>query len=57
MRLRPTRVLYGPPGDYSGKGRPAKHGDKFTLKDKSSWPEAEVQQSIHTEHLGQLRVQ
>lgn len=56
MRLRPNRVLYGSPSDYSGKGRPAKHGDKFTLKDPASWPVAEAQQSVHTEQLGQLRL-
>lgn len=56
MRLRPNRVLYGSPSDYSGKGRPAKHGNKFTLKDEASWPAAEAQQSVHTEQLGPLRL-
>lgn len=37
MRLRPNRVLYGPPKPYAGQGRPSKHGRKFTLKDPDSW--------------------
>jgi hypothetical protein len=56
MRLRPNRVLYGPPPAYSGRGRPAKHGDKFTLKDSSTWPEASEQQSLQDDKLGALRL-
>ncbi|MEM7771014.1 MAG: hypothetical protein AAF327_10955 [Cyanobacteria bacterium P01_A01_bin.37] len=36
MRLRPNRVLYGPPKPYEGWGRPSKHGRTFTLKDPDS---------------------
>jgi hypothetical protein len=32
IRLRPNRVLYHAPGTYQGKGRPRKHGEKFSLK-------------------------
>ena len=56
MRLRPNRVLYGPPPPYSGKGRPAKHGDKFALKDRQTWWEPEQQQTINDETLGQIRM-
>ncbi len=56
MRLRPNRVLYGPPAEYSGRGRPPKHGDKFTLKEKQTWWAAEAQQSVQTEQLGLLRL-
>lgn len=56
MRLRPNRVLYGLAPDYSGQGRPAKHGDKFTLKDETSWPAAEAQHSVHSEQLGSLKL-
>ncbi|MGC1308420.1 MAG: NF041680 family putative transposase [Phormidesmis sp.] len=56
MRLRPNRVLYGPAPDYSGKGRPALHGDKFTLKDEQTWGPAVAQQTVHDEQLGQLRL-
>lgn len=56
MRLRPNRVLYGSPPPYGGKGRPAKHGDKFTLKDRQTWWEPEKQQTISDETLGQIRM-
>ena len=56
MRLRPNRVLYGPAPPYGGKGRPAKHGDKFALKDRQTWWEPEKQQTINDETLGQLRM-
>lgn len=56
MRLRPNRVLYGPPPAYKGQGRPPKHGDKFTLKDRSTWLEADEQQSLHDDKLGALRL-
>lgn len=56
MRLRPNRVLYGPPPRYSGRGRPAKHGAKFTLQDSSTWPEADEQQTLQDDKLGSLRL-
>lgn len=56
MRLRPNRVLYGPPEPYSGRGRPAKHGQKFTLKDPDSWWESEQQQTLSDDKLGSLRL-
>ena len=56
MRLRPNRVLYGPPRVYSGRGRPPKHGDKFTLKDsQSGWP-PERQQTINDEEMRKVRL-
>lgn len=56
MRLRPNRVLYGPPPEYSGRGRPYKHGDKFTLKDEATWWEADVEQTVQSKQLGSLRL-
>lgn len=56
MRLRPNRVVYGPPGEYSGRGRPPKHGDKFTLKDEQTWWTPDAQQRVQTEQLGTLRL-
>lgn len=56
MRLRPNRVLYAAPGPYSGKGRPRKHGQKFTLKDRDSWWSADQQHTLKDEKLGQLRL-
>jgi len=40
MRLRPNRVLYAAPPEYSGRGRRPKHGAKFVLKDPTTWPDA-----------------
>lgn len=56
MRLRPNRVLYGPPPEYGGRGRPRKHGDKFTLKAEDTWWEANAQQTVQSEQLGSLRL-
>lgn len=56
MRLRPNRVLYGSPAAYSGRGRPPKHGDKFTLKESQSWWPPEQQQTINDEAMGNIRL-
>jgi hypothetical protein len=56
LRLRPNRVLYGPPPPYSGRGRPAKHGDKFTLKESDSWWPCEQHQTLNDEKLGHIRL-
>mgnify|MGYP001791377145 FL=1 len=56
MRLRPNRVLYGPPKPYGGRGRPSKHGRKFTLKAPDSWWTADETVHANDEKLGSLRV-
>lgn len=56
IRLRPNRVLYGPPPAYRGIGRPPKHGDKFYPKDSTTWPEAEEQLKLEDDKLGSLRL-
>lgn len=56
MRLRPNRVLYGPPNPYVGRGRPSKHGLKFTLKAQDSWWPADETVNVDDEKLGSLRV-
>jgi hypothetical protein len=39
VRLRCDRVLYGPPGEYRGRGRrDLKHGDRFAFKEPGTWP-------------------
>lgn len=40
IRIRSNCCLYGSPGEYRGRGRPRKHGDKFKLNDNSTWSEA-----------------
>lgn len=56
MRLRPNRVLYGPPKPYGGRGRPARHGEKFTLRDRDTWWPPEQQYTLHDEDIGTLRL-
>lgn len=56
MRLRPNRVVYGPPPPYPGHGRPAKHGDKFALRAADTWWPAEAQCTVDSEALGTLRL-
>ncbi len=56
MRLRPNRILYGPPPPYQGVGRPRKHGEKFKLKQPSTWPVPNQQLEMRDDRLGQLRL-
>ena len=38
--MRKDRVLYGPPGEYSGRGtRRRKHGERFAFKEAETWGE------------------
>lgn len=54
MRLRPNRVLYGPPDPYNGRGRPSKHGRKFTLKAPDSWWTPDETVEVDDPKLGPL---
>ena len=56
MRLRSNRVVYGPPPEYSGRGRPRKHGDKFKLNEPTTWWEPTQQSDVMDEQLGPLRL-
>ena len=56
MRLRSNRVVYGPPPPYSGRGRPRKHGDKFTLNEPATWWEPTQTLELVDEQLGSLRL-
>lgn len=56
MRLRSNRVLYGPPPAYSGRGRPRKHGDKFTLNEPDTWGAPHHHSEVDDETLGPLRL-
>jgi len=55
-RLRPNRVLYYAPESYQGKGRPSKHGKKFSLKDNDTWDVVEAEITTQDTKLGSLRV-
>jgi hypothetical protein len=39
MRLRSNLCLWGEPPEYSGRGKPRVHGDKFKLNDSGTWGE------------------
>jgi len=56
LRLRPSRVLYQAPPPYQGKGRPRKHGAKFSLKDPDTWCEPQEQLLLEDTELGRVRV-
>ena len=55
-RLRRDRVLFGEPGPYSGRGRPALHGHRFAFKDPTTWPTPEEQVDLTHERWGQVRL-
>ena len=56
FRLRPTRCLWGPPPPYSGKGRPRIHGEKFKVKDPSTWPSPAATLETDDPKLGRVRI-
>jgi hypothetical protein len=57
VRLRCDRVLYGPPGPYSGRGRrDLKHGDRFAFKDPTTWGQPDAQAEFETEKWGRVRL-
>jgi hypothetical protein len=57
FRLRPNRCLWGPPGTYSGKGRPKIHGDKLKLKDQDTWPQPVATLEKDDPKLGHVCIQ
>lgn len=56
MRLRPNRVLYAAPPEYSGRGRRPIHGAKFVLKDPTTWPDASEQDLVATSDGRSIRL-
>ena len=56
IRIRSNCCLYGAPGQYSGRGRPRKHGDKFKLNDQSTWWNPTETVEINDDKLGQIKV-
>jgi hypothetical protein len=55
-RLRRDRVLYGPPGPYSGRGRPRVHGPRFAFKEPESWPLPDAECQLEDERWGQVHI-
>lgn len=56
VRLRRDRVLYGPPGAYSGRGRPRVHGPRFAFKDSETWGTPDVETELEDARWGQVRL-
>jgi hypothetical protein len=56
MRLRSNLCLWGEPPEYSGRGKPRVHGEKFKLNDSTTW--GEPVQSIEQEdtQIGRIRI-
>jgi hypothetical protein len=55
-RIRSNCFLYGTPGQYSGRGRPRKHGDKFKLNDQSTWTKTREPVELDDDKLGKIKV-
>jgi len=56
VRLRRDRVLYGPPGPYSGMGRPRVHGDRFAFKEPGTGGEPDAEVELQHERWGRVRL-
>jgi len=56
LKLRGNLCLGNAPPPYSGKGRPRIHGDKFKLKDPSTWSESILTIEISDDFLGHVRL-
>jgi len=56
IRIRSNCCLYGEPGEYSGRGRPRKHGDKFKLQEQSTWWNATETVELDEDKLGKIKV-
>ncbi|MDP6495015.1 MAG: transposase [Dehalococcoidia bacterium] len=56
VRLRRDRVLYGVPGPYPGKGRPAVHGRRFAFKEAETWGMPDEDVRFSDDRYGQVRL-
>jgi hypothetical protein len=58
VRLHSNRVFYAAPEEVEPRpvGRPPRHGEKFDLKDPSSWPEPTDEHRCESEDYGEVRV-
>jgi hypothetical protein len=56
-RVRADRVFYFPaPPTEPGRGRPARHGDRFECANPATHPEPEVRVAAHAERYGRIEV-
>lgn len=56
IRIRSNCCLWAEPGEYSGRGRPRKHGAKFKLNEQSTWWSACETVTIQDQKLGEIKV-
>jgi len=55
-RMRCDRVLHKAAGEYSGKGRPRVHGERFAFKEAETWGESQEAVELEDEKWGQVRL-
>jgi hypothetical protein len=55
-RMRRDRVLYRDPDPYSGRGRPAVHGERFAFKEPDTWPTPDESVEFNHERWGHVRL-
>jgi hypothetical protein len=56
VRLRSNLCLWTAPPEYSGKGRPRKHGNKFKLNEPDSWQQATMELTLNDPKLGLVKI-
>lgn len=56
-RLRKDRVLFGPPGEYSGRGtRNLKHGKRFAFKEPETWGDPVERVGLEDPKWGEVEI-
>ncbi len=55
-RMRCDQVLHQTPGEYSGKGRPRVHGERFAFKEPETWDEPQETVAVEDEKWGTVRL-
>ncbi len=56
IRIRSNCCLWAEPGQYRGRGRPRKHGDKFKLNEHSTWWPATETIDLEDTKLGEIKI-
>jgi hypothetical protein len=56
VRLRSNLCLWTALPEYSGKGRPRKHGNKFKLNEPDSWQQAKTEQTLNDPKLRLVKI-
>ncbi|REJ51362.1 MAG: hypothetical protein DWQ58_13610 [Microcystis aeruginosa TA09] len=56
IRVRSNLCLWSDPEQYSGRGRPKKHGDQFKLNDTQTWWDESETVSVNDPKLGEIKI-